>query len=74
MDAVKLKILPFNLLLVYSLAAKLMFELAVRLRSEIQTRSLLQHRCNVLSSIYQAMQIAELCEEVITIDLDSVDI
>uniref|UniRef100_A0A914GWM9 Uncharacterized protein n=1 Tax=Globodera rostochiensis TaxID=31243 RepID=A0A914GWM9_GLORO len=38
-------------------AAKLMHELAMRLRREIQSRALLQRRCAALATVYQTMQI-----------------
>lgn len=43
-----------------------MYELSLRLRREIQTRDLLQRRCNTLATVFQTMQIAEQCEETIT--------
>ncbi|KAF7637423.1 hypothetical protein Mgra_00003167 [Meloidogyne graminicola] len=43
----------------YIKAAKLMYELSIRLRHEIQDRALLQRRCNTLATIFQTMQIVE---------------
>uniref|UniRef100_A0A914L7G2 Nuclear pore complex protein Nup160 homolog n=2 Tax=Meloidogyne incognita group TaxID=654580 RepID=A0A914L7G2_MELIC len=43
----------------YIKAAKLMYELSIRLRSEIQDQALLQRRCNTLATIFQTMQICE---------------
>uniref|UniRef100_A0A1I8B7X5 ER membrane protein complex subunit 1 n=1 Tax=Meloidogyne hapla TaxID=6305 RepID=A0A1I8B7X5_MELHA len=43
----------------YIKAAKLMYELSIRLRSEIQDQALLQRRCNTLATVFQTMQIVE---------------
>jgi hypothetical protein len=47
----------------YFKAAKLMYELSLRLRHEIHNRTILQRRCNALATVYETMQISELGEE-----------
>jgi hypothetical protein len=50
-----------------------MYELSIRLRSEIQDRALLQRRCYTLATVLQTMQIVEYKDDAVILIWDDID-